>query len=244
MDRSCLIYSARCSPFTRESSPSWPAVAWVQIDEPVLALDLTEKAQLAFGLAYGNLVGDKTPNLLLASYFGGLGPNLPTVVRLPVAGLHIDLVRDPTQLGEVLASARSDLWLSLGLVDGRNVWRNDLRRSLALARQAEAARGNRQLMIAPSCSLLHVPVDLSQETGLEELRNWLAFAQQKLAEIQLWRAPWMRETVPFPLRSKTATGLHRLAGAARRYTIPTWQGALHPRLLTWSSAKAPFLSVA
>ena len=161
-------------------------VAWVQIDEPVLALDLPEKAQLAFALAYGKLAGDKTPKLLLTSYFGGLGSNLQTALRLPAAGLHIDLIRDPTQLDEVLASARPDLWLSLGLVDGRNVWRNDLRASLALARRVEAARGNHQLMVAPSCSLLHVPVDLDQETGLDtELRTWLAFAQQKLQEIHL-----------------------------------------------------------
>jgi 5-methyltetrahydropteroyltriglutamate--homocysteine methyltransferase len=160
--------------------------AWVQIDEPALVLDPTEKARVAFALAYGRLSQGAASNILLTSYFGDLGDNLATALRLPVAGLHLDMVRGAGQLEEVLATARPDLWLSLGVVDGRSVWRNDLSATLTTLQRVAAARGTRRLMIAPSCSLLHVPVDLEQETGLDrELKPWLAFAVQKLREISL-----------------------------------------------------------
>jgi 5-methyltetrahydropteroyltriglutamate--homocysteine methyltransferase len=158
--------------------------AWVQMDEPILALDLSEKARLALALAYGALARGQVPDILLASYFGPLGDNLDTAVRLPVAGLHLDLVRGATQLDAVLHATRPDQWLSLGLIDGRNVWRADLRGALTTARRVAQARGTGRLMIAPSCSLLHVPVDLQNESGLDpELKPWLAFAVQKLHEI-------------------------------------------------------------
>ena len=158
--------------------------AWVQIDEPMLAMDLSEKAALAFGLAYGTLRRGPTPDILLASYFGGLGPNLATAAALPVAGLHIDLVRGAVDLDAVLTTVPDDRWLSLGLVDGRNVWRTDLRHALTTAQRVASARGTRRLMVAPSCSLLHVPVDLQQETKLDpSVKSWLAFAEQKLDEV-------------------------------------------------------------
>ncbi len=116
--------------------------------------------------------------LLLASYFGALGDNLGTALGLPVAGLHIDLVRAPEQLDDVVARARPDLVLSLGVVDGRNVWKADL---AALLDRLEPLAGAREtLLLAPSCSLLHSPIDLALETKLDpEVRNWLAFAAQK-----------------------------------------------------------------
>jgi 5-methyltetrahydropteroyltriglutamate--homocysteine methyltransferase len=161
--------------------------AWVQMDEPCLATDLPPAAQDAYHRAYAALAA-AAPSLclLLTGYFGGLGDNLATVLDLPVAGLHLDLVRDPGQLDAVLAE-RPELWLSLGVVDGRNVWRNDLRASLAVLRRAAEARpdGARRLMVAPSCSLLHVPIDLAQEEALDpEVRAWLAFAVQKLGEVR------------------------------------------------------------
>jgi 5-methyltetrahydropteroyltriglutamate--homocysteine methyltransferase len=157
---------------------------WVQIDEPCLALDLTQKARDAFDRAYAALERGPTPSILLASYFGPMRDNLGTAVRLPVAGLHLDLVRGASDLDAALAAAHPELWLSLGLVDGRNVWRTDLRSALATAHRIAAVRGERHLMIAPSCSLLHVPIDLTQETRLDpETRSWLAFAVQKLEEV-------------------------------------------------------------
>jgi 5-methyltetrahydropteroyltriglutamate--homocysteine methyltransferase len=158
--------------------------AWVQMDEPVLALDLPEKARHAFVHAYGALAAGAAPEMVLTSYFGPLGANLGIAAGLPVAGLHVDLVRGREELDEVLAVLPAERWLSLGVVDGRNVWRTDLRAALATLQHATAVRGARRLMVAPSCSLLHVPVDLRQETKLDpEIAVWLAFAAQKLDEI-------------------------------------------------------------
>ena len=159
-------------------------VAWVQIDEPVLALDLTEKSKVALALAYSTLGRGPTPEILLASYFGPLGSNLATAAALPVTGLHLDLVRGGTELDAVVAAIPTDRWLSLGVVDGRNVWHTDLRAALGKLQKIASARSTRRLMVAPSCSLLHVPIDLRQETKLDpEVKSWLAFAEQKLEEI-------------------------------------------------------------
>ena len=159
-------------------------VAWVQIDEPVIALDLTEKSKVALALAYSTLGRGPTPEILLASYFGPLGSNLATAAALPVTGLHLDLVRGGTELDAVVATIPTDRWLSLGVVDGRNVWHTDLRTALGKLQKIASARSTRRLMVAPSCSLLHVPIDLGQETKLDpEVKSWLAFAEQKLEEI-------------------------------------------------------------
>ncbi len=161
-------------------------VPWVQIDEPVLVLDLPDTARAALQRAYATLARGPAPDILLASYFGSLGDNLATALRLPVTGLHLDLVRGAAQLDAVLDAARPEQYLSLGVIDGRNVWRNDLRATLALLRRVADRRGTRQLMLAPSCSLLHVPIDLSQEAALDpRTAQWLAFAAQKLNEVAL-----------------------------------------------------------
>lgn len=158
--------------------------AWVQMDEPVLALDLSEKARQALTLTYASFVDKSAPSILLTSYFGPLGENLDTAARLPVAGLHLDLVRGADQLDAALAATRPDQWLSLGVVDGRNVWRTNLRSALATLRVVAEARGTRRLMVAPSCSLLHVPVELAQEDRLDpDIKGWLAFATEKLSEV-------------------------------------------------------------
>ena len=155
---------------------------WVQIDEPILARDLTEGESQALRRTYEALSA-KGLKILLATYFGALGDNLDLACSLPVDGLHLDLVRAPAQLDAVLATT-GDKTLSLGLIDGRNIWRADLSRALDLAETAVSALGPERIEIAPSCSLLHVPVDLTQETVLdEELKGWLAFARQKLDEV-------------------------------------------------------------
>lgn len=158
---------------------------WVQIDEPCLALDLTDANRNALTRTYAVLAAAAPRlSLLVASYFGPVADNLPTALALPVAGLHIDLIRGASDLDAVLDGAREDLWLSLGVVDGRNVWRTDLRAALATLRRVADRRGTRRLMVAPSCSLLHVPLDLAAEDALDpEVKSWLAFAVQKLAEI-------------------------------------------------------------
>jgi 5-methyltetrahydropteroyltriglutamate--homocysteine methyltransferase len=158
---------------------------WVQIDEPALALDLPPAVLRALGLAYERL-GRQSSRLriLLATYFGGLGPNLAAVMRLPITALHLDLTRAPEELEPALAQAPVTLTLSLGLVDGRNVWRADLEGALDMAETACARLGPERVQVAPSCSLLHCPVDLDLEHGLDpELHPWLAFGLQKLAEV-------------------------------------------------------------
>ncbi|HEY9429751.1 MAG TPA: 5-methyltetrahydropteroyltriglutamate--homocysteine S-methyltransferase [Gemmatimonadaceae bacterium] len=158
---------------------------WVQIDEPCLVLDLDDTVRRAYREAYERL-GSAGVRVLLATYFGGLGANLDTALALPVSAVHLDLVRAPDQLGTALERAPERLTLSLGIVDGRNVWRADLDAALArlsiVARHADAGR----LMLAPSCSLLHVPVDVDREEGMDdELRSWLAFGKQKLHELSV-----------------------------------------------------------
>ena len=155
---------------------------WVQLDEPILVTDIDDATRLAVRHAYAALTRSRL-KVLLATYFGGLGDNLSLVTSLPVAGLHVDLVRAPDQLPAVLAALDADTVLSAGVVDGRNVWRHDLRHGLALLAEAERQRGDR-LWVGPSCSLQHVPHDLAAETALDpEVRGWLAFAAQKLDEL-------------------------------------------------------------
>jgi len=158
---------------------------WVQLDEPFLALDLTEKQRNAFIYAY-EFIRDRCPHIkiLLATYFESLADNTALATSLPVCALHLDLVRAPEQLDAVLAAAPEKLTLSLGVVDGRNIWKNNYQRSLDLIEKATKRLGADRVFIAPSSSLLHTPFDLDLETGLpDEVKNWLAFAKQKLQEI-------------------------------------------------------------
>lgn len=159
---------------------------WVQIDEPCLVLDADPALQDAFRRAYAALAEVARPRLLLTTYFGDLGENLPLAMTLPVDGLHVDLVRGLDQLDAVLKALPEGRVLSLGLIDGRNIWRANLDNALVLARYARGHVGAERVWLAPSCSLLHVPVDVEGETGLDpELRGWLAFARQKLEELRL-----------------------------------------------------------
>ncbi len=158
---------------------------WVQIDEPMLALDTRDAARRAFTAAYERLSQVSTKlRILVATYFEGLGANLATAVNLPVAALHLDLVRAPEQLDDILRIIPSNLQVSLGLIDGRNVWKADLGRALHLVERATGAIGSDRILIAPSCSLLHTPADLDFEKHIDdEVRDWLAFAKQKLEEL-------------------------------------------------------------
>ncbi|MDW0361285.1 5-methyltetrahydropteroyltriglutamate--homocysteine S-methyltransferase [Halomonas venusta] len=157
-------------------------IEWVQLDEPALVQDLPLAWQQAYERAYHRLQSAPL-KLLVASYFGALGDNLSLATRLPVAGLHIDAVRAPGQIESVIDRLGPHQVLSIGLVDGRNIWRADLAALRERLLPLKVRLGQR-LWLAPSCSLLHVPVDLSQETELDsELASWLAFARQKLDEV-------------------------------------------------------------
>ena len=157
-------------------------VEWVQIDEPILGLDLPQDWKNAFERAY-NLLQREPLKKLVATYFSGLEDNLGLAAGLPVDGLHIDLVRAPEQYPTILDRLPAYKILSLGVVNGRNVWRCDLEKVLATLQHAQQRLGDR-LWVAPSCSLLHSPVDLAREDQLdEELKSWLAFAVQKTEEV-------------------------------------------------------------
>jgi 5-methyltetrahydropteroyltriglutamate--homocysteine methyltransferase len=165
-------------------------IVWIQFDEPFLALNLTDKERTAITYVYTE-INRRFPKikLILANYFDCFGENLDTVLALPVHTLHLDLVRCPSQLDDILESGKlsSHVNLSLGVVDGRNIWKNDFKKSLALIQKATDALGENRILIAPSCSLIHSPCDLELETNNEiltpEIKQWLAFAKQKTAEL-------------------------------------------------------------
>ncbi|WP_461538002.1 5-methyltetrahydropteroyltriglutamate--homocysteine S-methyltransferase [Spongorhabdus nitratireducens] len=157
-------------------------VEWVQLDEPALVLDLPQDWRDGYEFAYNRLQSCSV-KILLASYFGELGDNLGLACSLPVEGLHIDLVRAPLQLQTVVDQLSPYKILSAGVVNGRNIWRTDLRAISDELKETKQRLGDR-LWLAPSCSLLHVPVDVAQETELDnELKGWLAFAAQKVEEV-------------------------------------------------------------
>lgn len=157
----------------------------VQIDEPVLVLDLPQQVQDAFKTAYTKL-GKETglPNITLASYFGTVTPNLNAIDGLPVAGFHFDFVRAPDQFEQVAAVVGDNQILSVGIVDGRNIWKNDFTKSSEFVNKAIAKFGKDRVVVATSASLLHTPVDLENEKKLDsELKGYFSFATQKLNEV-------------------------------------------------------------
>jgi 5-methyltetrahydropteroyltriglutamate--homocysteine methyltransferase len=160
---------------------------WVQIDEPCLCLDLDFEATKMFSEAYAVLTGTSSlPKLMLTTYFGDLGANLDLALELGTAGIHLDLVRAPKQLDALLAKNNSSLKISLGLVDGRNVWRTNMNKATDTLEAAVRVLGKDRVEVAPSCSLLHSPFDLDTETKLDaEVRSWMAFAKQKLEEVSI-----------------------------------------------------------
>ena len=182
-------------------------IEWVQLDEPALVLDLPAAWRAAYTRAYAQLARTRV-RLLLATYFGGLGDNLALACDLPVAGVHLDVVRGPEQLDIAFKALAADKVLSLGVVDGRNVWRADLDAVLERLTPVYRKLGQR-LWLAPSCSLLHVPVDLGREQALDsETKTWLAFALQKLDELRVLKTALVHG------RAAVRTELDRAAAAA------------------------------
>lgn len=179
---------------------------WVQLDEPALALDLNSAEHEALQTAYKRLrAAAPSVKLLLATYFGELGANLPAAIRLPVDALHVDAVRAPQELASLLAELPQSMVLSAGVVNGRNIWRNDFADSLNMLELAREKLGPERLMISPSCSLLHVPVSLKHETKLDtELKSWLAFAEEKLEEVVTLARLLERTTSPDTLAQNQA----------------------------------------
>ena len=159
-------------------------VEWVQIDEPALVTELDLAWQQAFMTAYEALETRRV-KLLLATYFGQLQDNLALACKLPVDGLHIDAINARDEVAKAAGALPAERVLSVGAINGRNIWKTDLSAALEWLEPLAKSLGER-LWIAPSCSLLHVPVDLESEQKLDpEIRSWLAFALQKLDELKV-----------------------------------------------------------
>ena len=205
-------------------------VEYIQIDEPALTLDLPAEWIVAYKAVYATFAEQVKAKLLLATYFGSVAEHADLLKALPVAGLHIDLVRAPEQLA---AFADYDKILSVGIIDGRNIWRANLNQVLDVVEPLKAKLGDR-LWIAPSCSLLHTPYDLEVETQLQankpELYQWLAFTLQKIQELRIIKTALEqgREAVQAELAASQAAAderknsreIHRTCVAERLANLP------------------------
>lgn len=216
---------------------------WVQIDEPCLVLDLTEEQRAAYQRAY-EVLAEKIGDLKIAltTYFGHLQENLPIATKLPVAALHVDLVRAPEQLEEVLEQLPAETSLSIGVIDGRNIWKNDFEKSLALVERTVEQIGSERTLIGVSCSLLHSPVDLDNETTLDsEIKQWMAYAKQKLREIGILTqcVNQGRESVSRELEENLAAmNARRNSPRVHRQNVKQRCGAVTESMLTRDSAYA------
>ena len=198
-------------------------VEWVQIDEPILALELPEAWRAAFRPAYAALQG--ASDLLLTTYFDSIGQNLDVIRSLPVQGLHVDLVHGRDDIQQLHQQIPTDWLLSLGVINGRNVWRADL--SSWFERLQPLVSQRDRLWVGSSCSLLHSPIDLSVETRLdEEVKSWFAFALQKCGELALLSQalnhndPASLEAWSAPVRARAHSGrVHNAAVGARLAAI-------------------------
>jgi 5-methyltetrahydropteroyltriglutamate--homocysteine methyltransferase len=208
---------------------------WVQLDEPFLVTDLEPADQALYQTAY-TAIRKALPDLkiLLTTYFGALEDNTSLTLQLPVDALHIDLVRAPAQLDDILTQLPEDKMLSLGVVDGRNIWKNDYSASRQLIEKAVQQIGANRLMLGTSCSLLHVPYDLSLETSLApEIRQWMAFASQKIFEVLDLQQIANGDTTALMENSrimnsrKTAASIHNPAVKARMNNITSADSQRH-----------------
>jgi 5-methyltetrahydropteroyltriglutamate--homocysteine methyltransferase len=214
-------------------------VEWVQIDEPILVTELDAVWQDAFNTAYHHLRACRV-KLLLATYFGQLAENRSLAANLPVAGLHVDAVNGRSDVLLLLGMLPEHMILSLGVVNGRNIWKTDLNAVLDWLEPVARQLGER-LWLAPSCSLLHVPVDLDSERKLDaEIKSWLAFARQKLAELRLLGIALNQGRAAV----KAELGANRTAIAARHVSVrvnnPAVKAALADITPQMAQRKSPY----
>ena len=213
-------------------------VAWVQIDEPALTNTLPVAWQLGYQFAYEYLKREDI-NTLLTTYFGSLKDNFDIVAGLPVAGFHLDVTRGTDEADQLANQLRASQVLSVGVIDGRNVWKAPLDQIFQWLSPLNEKLGNR-LWLAPSCSLLHVPVDVQSETRLPAvIKDKLAFATQKLDELVLLKKALTNQDASLPgndravrfarqpavsannilLNGQDATLLTRATSFTRRYEL-------------------------
>ena len=160
---------------------------WIQIDEPFLATEnLTDELKNIYKKSYEYLAKISDAKLMATTYFSDLRDNLKFALELPVAGLHFDLTKSELALDQILHNFPKDKTISLGLVNGCNIWKSDIKKLISQIHKTQKNIASDNIIIAPSCSLLHVPVDLDVEDNLRpELKSWLAFGKQKLHEVSL-----------------------------------------------------------
>lgn len=156
----------------------------VQIDEPILVLDLPQQVQDLYKSTFNELVDDSVPEIVLTTYFGDVRPNLKAITDLSVGGFHFDFVRSPEQFDDVVSIIKPNQKLSVGVVDGRNIWKNDFAKASTVINKAISKLGEDRVIVASSSSLLHTPVDLANEKKLDPtIKDWFSFATQKVEEI-------------------------------------------------------------
>ena len=160
---------------------------YVQIDEPSLCTDLNDEVKEVYRKAFAQIRKATRLKIILTTYFGPLADNAALAAGLGADILHIDLVRAPEQVSSIAALLPNDISLSLGVVDGRNIWKNDFRQSLDIIEKAKEKLESNRLLVSTSCSLLHSPIDLDAETDERtlpaEVKRWLSFARQKVSEV-------------------------------------------------------------
>jgi 5-methyltetrahydropteroyltriglutamate--homocysteine methyltransferase len=191
---------------------------WIQLDEPIVALDMSPVERLHLHEAYSRLT-QKVPEVkfLVTTYFNDLGENLPAFASLPVQALHVDGYRSEHELDDLITQIGTQKIISLGLVHGRDIWRNNYERSLGILRRVVSAVGEERVWIAPTCSLLHVPYSLKYEVKLDpEIKSWLAFAEEKLVELSELRDA-MEGNEEVVTRNRK---LHQARSASARIHLP------------------------
>ena len=157
---------------------------WIQVDEPIVSLDLEKKFKEKFLSTY-NLLSKNSPKILLTSYFSSAYPNYNLLKKINVSGIHFDLVNMKNKdLSKILQNFPKTKFFSAGLINGRNIWKNNLSKSIEIIKKIKRKVRSDKLIIASSCSLLHSPVDLNKEEVINiKIKDWLSFADQKLKEI-------------------------------------------------------------
>jgi len=158
----------------------------VQIDEPVLVLDLPEKVKAAFKPAYAKLSAAPV-KLIAATYFGDIVHNIDALSAFEnLAGVHVDLVRAPEQLEQIISKLGSKQVLSVGVVDGRNIWKTNFKKAIGLVESAIKSLGAERVIVGTSSSLLHTPHTLASEKKLDaEVADWFSFACEKASEVAI-----------------------------------------------------------
>ena len=221
------------------------SVMQVQLDEPALVTDLTDEARELYPAAYRAL-SQAAPSIAinLATYFGDLADNRALAFSLPASSVHVDLHRAPNQLEPSIdAALTNNRRLSLGVVDGRNIWRNDLSRSLAAVERATAMLGQDRVSVGPSCSLLHAPIDVSEERAMDpEIRGWLAFATQKLGEIALLKRGSTAGPLAIIEELRASDAVQAARRASRRIHDPVVQQRVASVIPAMMNRASPFFT--